>query len=196
MLSLVTSRSLLIWLIGGLLLTAAGCSRPKATAGRQAKGPVDACSLLNSNEIKKIQGEGVQNTKPTGTTGAEFIVSQCYFTTTTPVNSVVLTITQKGTDRGGRSLRDLWKETFGTDRESEEKREKREGNREEEEEARKPEPVSGLGDEAFWTGGRFGGAMYVLKDDYHIRISVGGADDQETKKTKSKRLVELVLKRL
>jgi len=56
--------------------------------------------------------------------------------------------------------------------------------------------IDGIGDEAYWTAGRIGGALYILKDDTFIRISVGGPDKEETKIDKSKALAEKALLRL
>jgi len=41
-----------------------------------------------------------------------------------------------------------------------------------------------------------GGALYILKDDTFIRISVGGPDKEETKIDKSKALAEKALRHL
>jgi hypothetical protein len=59
-----------------------------------------------------------------------------------------------------------------------------------------PKKIDGIGDEAYWTAGRIGGALYILKDDTFIRISVGGRDKEETKIDKSKALAEKALRRL
>ena len=45
-------------------------------------------------------------------------------------------------------------------------------------------------------GNRVGGALYVLKHNSYIRVSIGGAGDQQTKIAKSKALARLALKRL
>jgi len=67
----------------------------------------------------------------------------------------------------------------------------------EEEEKKNPlKKVEGVGEKAFWSGNRFGGALYVLKGDVFIRISVGGPDNEETKIEKSKGLAEKALGRL
>jgi len=55
---------------------------------------------------------------------------------------------------------------------------------------------SGIGDEAFWTGNRVGGVLYVLKKDVFIRVSLGGSDTPETRINKSKALAEKALGRL
>ena len=99
----------------------------------------------------------------------------------------MITVTQKA--EGGRDPSESWKEIF--DREKVPERKKEEG-----EEAKEPLKVEGIGDEAFWTGNRVGGALFVLKGDAYIRISVGGAGDQAAKIDKSKALAEKALRRL
>ena len=58
------------------------------------------------------------------------------------------------------------------------------------------EPVRGVGDEAFWSASRVGGALYVLKRDRYLRISVGGAGGIEAKLKKSKTLALKALNRI
>jgi hypothetical protein len=53
-----------------------------------------------------------------------------------------------------------------------------------------------VGDEAFWSASSVGGALYVLKGDRYLRISVGGAGNAETKLKKSKTLALNALRRL
>jgi hypothetical protein len=113
------------------------------------------------------------------------MISQCYFELPTPVNSIVLTVTRKAA--GGRDPSQSWREIFHREES---------GRKKEEGEEKAPLKVDGIGDEAFWTGTRVGGALYVLKGNTYIRISVGGAGDQAQKIEKSKALAESVLKRL
>ena len=68
--------------------------------------------------------------------------------------------------------------------------------REEEGEGVPPKKVTGVGDEAYWLGNRVGGALYVLKKDGFIRVSVGGPDPEEGKIEKCKALAEKALSRL
>ena len=81
-------------------------------------------------------------------------------------------------------------------------KEKRESLREqdrvrgEEEKSIPPKKIDGVGDEAFWIGNRVGGALYVLKKDAFIRISIGGPDNEESKIKKLKALAEKALPRL
>lgn len=197
--------------IVALTIAWSGCSKPKPEASSPAtpepkanqsappsattKQPADAagsaCALLTSEEIAAVQGEAFKDTKPSEKSGAGLILSQCYFELPTPVNSVVLTVTLKAMNAGGRDPSESWREIFHG-----EKANKVEEEEEGKEKDKKPEKVEGLGDEAFWTGSRVGGALYVLKGNCYFRISVGGAGDKATKLARSKTLAQSVLKRL
>jgi hypothetical protein len=111
----------------------------------------------------------------------------------TPVNSVVLTVTRKADGANARDPRESWHELFNGEHPRERDRE-REKDKEGEEKG--PQKVEGVGDDAFWSGSRVGGALYVLKGESYFRISVGGAGDQAQKLEKSKTLAAFVLKRL
>jgi len=82
-----------------------------------------------------------------------------------------------------------WQQMFDPRKRAEKKDEKEETEKE-------PEKVEGIGDEAFWTGNRVGGALYVLKGNSYFRISVGGAGDTADKIRKSKILAQSILGRL
>ena len=69
------------------------------------------------------------------------------------------------------------------------------GKKPEEKESR-PEKISGVGDDAYWEASGIAGALYVLKKDVILRISVGGASDIKTKLEKSKTLAQKALARL
>ena len=144
-----------------------------------------ACTLLTKEEIQAVQGEAFKNTKPSGRVSAGLNVSQCYFELPTAAYSVVLTVTRKA--EGGREPRQSWQDIFHGERRSEKEEEGRE---------KEPQKIDGLGEEAFWTGTHIGGALFVLKGNCYIRISVGGAGDPAQKIAKSKALAESVLKRL
>jgi hypothetical protein len=139
------------------------------------------------------------STRPDGA----FRLSQCFYTATDFTRSVTLAVTQIDPHaKVKRSPRDFWKETFGRysgnekEGEQDEKEKSREPRREEEEkESIPPTKITGIGDEAYWTGGA-GGTLYVLKKDTFIRISVGGPDIEEAKINKSKALAQLALSRL
>jgi hypothetical protein len=115
-------------------------------------------------------------------------MSQCYFELPTTANSIVLTVTQKAEGENARDPKENWQELFHRDQASEKKTEGKEGQG--------PEKIEGLGDEAFWTGSRVGGALYVLKGNSFFRISVGGGAARAEKIEKSKTLAQSIVKRL
>lgn len=148
---------------------------------------MDACALLTSQEIESVLGEPVKLTTPTAKSSGRFETSQCYFTLPNVANSAVLTLVQKGNGSGARDPKEFWRETFAGDREIGR-------DREEKETKSKPQKIDGLGEEAFWSGSPVGGALYVLKRNSYIRISVGGGGDQASKIQKCRSLAESVLK--
>lgn len=177
-----------------LALVLTSCSKPKKdTTPKPLSAPAptttenDVCALLTSEDIEAVQKEGVKATKASEKSAAGLSVAQCYFQLPTASNSIVLTITRQA--EGGRDPSESWKDMFHR----EGPREKKEEGEENEKEAQK---IEGLGDEAFWTGTRVGGALFVLKGNVYLRISVGGAGDQAQKIEKSKTLAESALKRL
>ena len=163
----------------------------------------DACALITKEEIQAIQDAPIIDVKSSGNSEGEFEVSQCFYTAKEYSRSVSLTVTQSNPGRpGNRTPKDFWKETFGRfsgdEAESEkDKKENAEPRREKgEEEKSPPKKIDGIGDEAFWTGNRVGGVLYVLKKDVFIRISLGGSDTPEARINKSKALAEKALGRL
>lgn len=154
------------------------------------KGKIDACGLLTSKEIERIQGEPLQDSKSSGSSSGIIAVSQCYFGLPTAANSISLTVLQKSDGSNARDPKEYWKEKFHKEGVAKEGSDEKEGKK------AAPEKVDSVGDEAFWLVNRVGGELYVLKRDSVIRISVGGAGDQASKLEKSKELVQMVLKRL
>jgi hypothetical protein len=175
------------------------------TSPAATKGQVDACQLLTSADIEAVQGEGLKETKRTEQASGSLFVSQCFYATNNFTNSVSLTVTQRSSGNaggGGRGPREIWKEQFertadrGEGRKKEKEREQDKDRGEEEEEGQPPERVAGVGDEAYWMGGQKVGALYVLKGDKFLRLSIGGRDEPEAKIKKMKTLAQQALKRL
>lgn len=167
----------------------AGASQSSVSspAAKETGDGAFACTMLTKEEIEAVQGEPFQSTKPSQKSSSGLTVSQCYFELPTTMNSIVLTVTQRAQGADARDPKQSWQEIFHREKALEKKGE---------EEGKEPEKIEGVGDEAFWTGTRVGGALYVLKGNSYIRISVGGAGDQAQKIEKSKSLVQSVLKRL
>jgi hypothetical protein len=134
--------------------------------------------------------------------GGDFVTSQCFYTTSNFVNSISLTVTQQRPNAGAQSIREFWKERFGRgesrekEREKERDRDKSAKPSEEEEEGQPPERVIGIGDEAYSVGNAKIGALYILKGDKFLRISIGGSRSQPERIRKMKALAQHVIKRL
>ena len=96
------------------------------------------------------------------------LTSQCVFGTST-ARSVSLTVT-RANPAGGSTLspRAYWRQQFHRD----------EHEKERDTEARL---IAGVGEEAYWTGNRFAGALYALRGDMFLRISVGGIRDEQAR---------------
>ena len=169
------------------------------------KSEIDACNLLSSDDLRSIQGEGYREAQRSDREDEGLVISQCYYQMPTMANSVVLSVTTPKRGGGSRIPGVFWEETFHKDGEKERDR-KRDRDRtkekapergEAEEVGPPPERIKGLGQEAFWSASRVGGALYVKRNDHILfRISVGGADNASSKLNKSKRLAQLILKKL
>lgn len=211
-------------MLGALCLT--GCRSEKQTADNvtkaslpsprptpaPVKSKVDVCNLLTSDDLKALQGEAYKEAQRSDRLDGDFVVAQCYYAMPTTVNSVVVNVTTAKDEAGAPNPKAFWEQTFGGDeekageakgeREREREREKAKpkqserGEEGEEKESSPPQPVKGLGDEAFWVGSPVGGALYVLKRDLFFRVSIGGAGDQKSKLNKSKTLADKILKQL
>ena len=161
------------------------------SAASPQKEQIDACTLLSGQDIQAVQGEAVKEAKLTTRSDDKFITSQCFYSLTTFSNSVSLAVTERKEGPDSQDPKEYWRELFDSDRtkargESDE-REEKEGA---------PLRVEGIGDEAFWSGSRVGGALYVLKSNRYIRVSIGGTDDQQTKIRKLKALAKKAIARL
>lgn len=190
-------------LLGFLLFQSDGCnskggagqnSKPAEAQVASAPSPApasesgsNACALIDNSEVEALQGAKVQGTVPGSQKDGDFAVSQCYYTVISADGSKNLSVhvEVRGNDPNSankNALGDLWKEKFQGAKEKKK--------------ADKPRPVPGVGDGAYWVGNNKMGALYVLKKDRLVRISVGGPDDEDAKIEKSKTLAEKALKRL
>ena len=200
-----------------LLLTAA-CKKEYETTNTRVPSPgqqkeveqsgrvepaILACDLITSEEVGAIQKATITDAKTSSGPNGNLVMSQCYYSAKEANMSVSLAVIQPSPRSAtGTEARDYWEKTMGgssgqsageTQREGRDQKNQR---GEEEEKKNPPKKIDGVGDEACWSGNRFGGALYVLKRNVILRISIGGPDDQETKIEKSKRLAEKALGRL
>ena len=215
-------RSLIVFVCAILALS--GCKKrdntpppPKnqaqsAPAATESGTPsFDTCALITKQEIESIEGSPLTDTKNSGRSDAGLSFTQCFYTTAEFSRSVSLAVIQadpRATPK--RNVKEVWEQTFGhvgdaekegekgseADREKRESLRKQKGEREEEEHAVPPRKIDGIGEEAFWSATRVGGALYVLKKNAYVRVSVGGPDPEDKKIDKCKALAEKALGRL
>ena len=164
-------------------------SPPLAADTTVIKPKLDACALLTGSEIQSVQGEAIKEAKLTGQLAGGLAISQCFFTLPTFNNSISLIVAHKGEGAGAREPKEFWRTTFHAEKKEDKAREKSE------EESDPPKKISGLGDEAFWMGNRIAGALYVLKGDAYVRVSVGGPSDKASQ-TRARMLAQKALARL
>ena len=184
-----------------LLIAVTGCQKSKPLSKR---GKIDPCSLISDQEVASVQGSPVKDTKGSENADGSFRIAQCFYTAEPFNRSVSIAVTQADPSAAKpRDPRVFWKETFAryegkTEEQKEEGDEKKkESLREQDEEkSNPPKKLEGIGDAAYWTANRMGGALYVLKDDVFIRISVGGPDSEDSKINRCKALAEKALSRL
>ena len=185
--------------------TPAAVGNPAASSTNSVKSEIDACNLLSGDDFKSIAGESYKEAQRSDREDRGLVISQCYYQMPNMANSIVLNVTTPKRGSGSRNPGVFWDETFtkaaekdrDRNRDRDRKSEKPPVRGAEEEEGAPPERIKGLGQEAFWSASRVGGALYVKRDDYiFFRISIGGADNASTKLNKSKRLAQLILKKL
>jgi hypothetical protein len=171
----------------------------KATHVSAKQAKPDACAVLTTADVQKIQGDAVQETKPSTPPYGGLVMSQCVFRTANPSKSVSVAIASPGST----SPRAFWQKQFPSAKSSsEDEAEKKPAvadkkeKKEEEEESTRPRPIQGIGEQAYWVGGPMVGALYVLKGNTFLRISVGGVREEPARIQKSVALARLALKRM
>ena len=147
---------------------------------------VDACLLLNGEEIRTIQSVPLRESKPSLDRSKSLTFAQCVFATTDLTRSVSVTLISGS---AGDALQGYWKRMFHPDRtDAQLKAATRKKDL--------PRAIEAGGDEAFWTGDRRTGALYVLKGDRVLRISVGGVTDEDERIRRSRAIAKLALGRM
>jgi hypothetical protein len=204
-----------------VVLVCAGCNKPQrstsvsptpaqSTPTNQieplpAEPRIPLCSLITNQEVGAIQHATITDAKSSVGISAGMLMSQCYYSAKEPNMSVSLALLEHNPqDASAPDANNFWIESIrrvsGETEEVEKSGEgKEKGHQEERGEKEKvipPKKIDGIGQEAYWSGTRFGGALYVLAKDAILRISVGGPDNEEAKIEKSKRLAEKALARL
>jgi hypothetical protein len=137
----------------------------------------NACQVLSARDVAAVQGARPKSTKLKETGNRELQVSQCFFALARHSDSVSVDVMRGNT-------RAFWKKHFAETRVARHEREAQAIH------------VAGVGDDAVWTGNRLAGALYVLKGDTIVRVSLSGDLPQEQKIERSKKLAARALRRL
>jgi len=184
--------------------TPGGSPQKSARAAKDTRSAkkIDVCALLTSAEMEAVQGEPVKETKPSVQPSGGFVMLQCFYRTTTSAKSVSLALGAPDPAKpSALTPREFWRKQFHPPEPVEEEKPvagkaPKKAEVEREEELRKPRPIDGLGEEAYWVGNPISGALYVLKGNSFLRISVGGVREESARIEKSKALARAALKRL
>lgn len=148
---------------------------------------VDPCSLLTNSEIRAVQGHAPAQTIASEQPSATFRFAQCFYRTPEYTSSVSVAVgLPLATDSQRSGPRQYWRQQFHPQVKPAAGRKKKPP----------PKPIAGIGDEAFWVGDPLSGALYVLKGEVFVRVSVGGPTDEAQKIKRAKALAARALKRL
>ena len=125
---------------------------PPINSSKQASGKLDACGLLTKADAESLMGGSVKEPTTTRNEMSGIIVSQCRYSDAAGDKQVGLLARQAPTATEAKqvfgSARNASKDLAGTD----------------------PQTVSGLGDDAYWTGGNLS-QLNVLKDNFWLIIT-------------------------
>jgi hypothetical protein len=198
--------ALLLYFASSLTGRSAGAPQESKTSRSPAttNHKTDACTLLTSAELQAAIGEPLQEARSSVQPAAGMRMSQCFFRMPTSAKSVSLSLATQGRGSSPSALREFWRNQFQSVHQDEERdstpAEKGKtpsgSEAERESDARKPRPIEGLGDEAFWVGSAISGALYVLQGDAFLRVSVGGIPEEPSRLAKSKVLARAAIARL
>lgn len=154
-----------------------------AAAGAAGAPAPDPCALLADAEIRSVQNVGVIERIRSTPSSAPFEIAGCFYRTADHNGSVSLTLSLPRPERPDE-VRRYWDERFHPESGFPE------GKRQ------PPKPIRDLGEEAFWVGDPVAGSLYVLAGRGFLRLSVGGAPDDATRRARSLELARAALGRL
>jgi len=161
------------------------------TAANSPRLP-NACQLLTARDIARVQGQEFKSAKLTESDANGLTVSQCFYALPSFTSSVSVDLMRGKTTT-------FWRSHFANARDAKDEDDEdrdRSAPRESEEHESAARKVRGVGDAAVWSGNRVAGALYVLKGDTIVRVSVGGSGTQEQKIERSKKLAARALRKL
>jgi hypothetical protein len=182
------------------ILAVALLTQPPAAAKQPRRKP-DACALLADADVRAVLGATVKERRPGAHAARGLLLSQCYLETGTP-RSISIAVAGSTSARGNTITPPaFWRDQFR--RSDEHAADRAAGTRQaappataEREAEAEARPIEGIGEEAFWSGTGVAGALYVLRGDTFIRVSVGGISDERERIEKSRQLAAAALARL
>ncbi|HEY6929175.1 MAG TPA: hypothetical protein VJA66_05810 [Thermoanaerobaculia bacterium] len=151
----------------------------------------DACGYLTKSEVARIQRASVQETKTSARESDGFAILDCFYRVEPFDRSISLELTRRGTGASAHDPRARWEKMFADGEERDETHRPEKGEKE-----TPPHPVGGVGDAAFWISNPVSGALYALKGNSYLRVSVGGPDPEPIKIEKASELARVALARL
>jgi len=166
-----------------------------AAASEPAPPTPDACALVDSAAVERIQESAPSALQPSLRSGDGLQVAGCFVRTADYARSVSLVLTGPDSAAPGAAVA-RWRALFHGEPRADREREEDEPGTAEIERAPASRPIEGLGREAFWIGTAGYGALYVLADESYFRISVGGPGDRAAKLERARALALVVLSRL
>jgi len=186
-----------------LVLLVCGCHRNQTvsksnepTNKQEPTAKIVACDLLTVDDVASVQQAKMTTATPSEGATGEFLTTQCYYASAEPNRSVNISVIQRQPGPGSYpDPANYWRERFVAQH-GETEPGGREHREPEEEKRLELKKIEKLGEDAYWQGGPMGGALYVLKGDVFLRISVGGGTTEQEILDKSKSLAIKALTRL
>ncbi len=155
------------------------------------------CSLITREEVEAIQKEPVKEIKSNSQTFDNRLITQCFYQLTTYAKSISVQVTQASPKQPEKAnLLGFWKGIFHSGAVIKNENSKTEENKINEKRSNVVVRVFNLGDEAFLAGNQITLALYVLKKNNIIRISIGGAEKEQIRIQKMKILAGKLINRL
>lgn len=153
-----------------------------AAANAAAKSPA-ACELLSRDDVQSVQGAAFAETKQTQAQFDGVVTSQCFYRLPLFVESISVDVLRPQSSE--TTAEELWEKITGKRVAKMTAKGRNAG-----------QSLDGLGTAAIWAGNKSAGALYVLKDDAILRISVGGGGTEEEKIAKTRKLAEKALAKM
>jgi hypothetical protein len=171
------------------------------TAPAFAAPPLTACDVLTKTDLAAAQGQEFSEAKLSAKTQGSLSVSQCFYRLPSFEKSVSVTLVRPSIATDRSSVLDYWNahdaaSVMDKNDDGDDDRPPAKNDRDDDDHHGNSTRVSGLGDDAVWSGTPMASALHVLQRGTIVRISVGGSASIDQKLEVSRRLAMVILKRL